>query len=133
MKENGSWAKVRLALNVYIAILLTVLAVLVVRDLGINNSQNHRLAIQAKELSEANRNSGIAACRRGRVALHKINVVAGALTELLRKSVEENERRGLKLTPKQEAFLEREYKLLAPLEVPKNCKSHYPLPAPSGT
>lgn len=127
MKANG-WANIRLGLNVYIAIMLTGLAVLVVHDLGTNNTQNHTLALQAKEIAESNRKSGIAGCRRGKKALRKINVVAGALSTLLQKSVEESEAKGHHLTPQQQAFLEHEYELLAPLGIPKSCAARYPKP-----
>lgn len=125
-RPRPPYARLKLFLNVYIAIAVTVLGVLVIHQLGTNNTQNRRLAEQARAIGITNAKVAHEGCLRGNFVREKINVIAGALVSLLRKSVAENERRGVTLTEDQTKFLGELYKKLSPLKE-VNCDLKYPL------
>jgi hypothetical protein len=109
---------------IYIAVAVTVLGVLILSSVGTNNEQNRKIAQQARAIAEGNRQDALNGCRRGNFVRAKINTVSGALTQLLRRSVRENEESGQTLTRSQESFLAKLYEKLAPLKT-INCEREY--------
>lgn len=121
---KGNYGRTRLVLNLYVAVVVTVLGILILSSVGTNNEQNRKIAQQARALSESNRQDALNGCQRGNFVREKVNTVSGALTQLLRRSVRENEESGQVLTRSQKVFLEKLYADLAPLKkVP--CKEEY--------
>jgi hypothetical protein len=114
-------------LKVYIALVVTLLAILVVPQLGENQHQNRVLAEQASALARTNYVAASRGCHRGNYVRAKINVVANGLSELIEKQVESAEATGVVLTPAQRAFVRREYRRLRPLGF-VNCQRQYPKP-----
>jgi hypothetical protein len=108
----------------YIAVAVTVLGMMILSSVGTNNDQNRRIAQQARAIAEGNRKDALNGCQRGNFVRTKINTVSGALTQLLRRSVRENEESGQVLTPSQEVFLDKLYEKLAPLKK-IDCKQEY--------
>lgn len=121
---GGKYWRVRLALNLYIAVAVTVLGVMILSSVGTNNDQNRQIAKQARALATSNREAALAGCKRGNFVRVKINTVSGALTELLQRSVAQSEAKGVPLTENQQTFLSRLYAKLAPLN-PVNCRREY--------
>jgi len=121
---KGNFGRVRLVLNLYIAIAVTVLGVMILSSIGTNDKQNRKIAHQARALAESNRAAGLDACQRGNFVRAKINTVSGALSQLLHRSVRENEEKGQVLTQSQEVFLGKLYEDLAPLKK-IDCKKEY--------
>lgn len=113
--KPGEFAKTRLALNLYIAIAITVLGLLVLKSVGENGDQNRRLAEQARSLATNNAKSVLESCQRGNYVRGKINKVSGAVTLLLNKSIEAGEAEGRLLTPDQKVFLNGIFHELRPL------------------
>jgi heme exporter protein D len=126
-------------LALYIAIAVTVLGVLILESVGENAEQSKqiaqqgvRIARQARASAKKNQISAIKGCYRGNYVREKINVISGALTSLLQRSVAESEKI-TPLTPSQVKFLELEYRRLKPLRK-VNCKKHYgDAPKPSSS
>lgn len=116
--------RVRLVLNLYIAVVVTVLGALILENVGTNSDQNRQIAEQARQLSRTTQQASLAGCRRGNFIRQKINTVSGAVRRLLARSVQENEARGRELTPDQRAFLAGLHKDLAPLDR-INCQEAY--------
>lgn len=100
--------RINMTIALYIAFMVTVLAAGVWKSVGVNSDQNAKLSI-------ANREIAIRGCTAENHSREKINHISGALVDLLRKSIAENERKGITLTPPQEAFVAREFRLLRPL------------------
>lgn len=120
--------------SIYIAVAVTVLAVGVWESVGTNNTQNDQLAAQneqlaanSKTLAQFNHRLAIEGCQRSNYVRGKINVIAGALSSLLHRSIEEGEKQGRILTPDQATFIEQEFELLAPLNK-INCMKRQALP-----
>lgn len=120
----GNFGKVRLVLNLYIAVAVTVLGLMILDSAGENSKQNRQIAEQARELAKSNRRASLEGCKRGNFVRVKINTVSGALTQLLHRSVAENEADGVVLTQSQRDFLDRLYRELRPLN-PVNCEKEY--------
>lgn len=117
-RRERRWTK---WIAIYIAVLVTVLAVGVWESVGVNDQQNNKLASQARTLSLSNREAAVAGCERNNGLRRHMNVIGGALASLLRKSVESSPK---PLTPDQEAFVQGLYRQLRPLG-PVHCKKEY--------
>lgn len=134
-KKEGRRSLVSQVISIYIAVAVTVLAVGVWESVGTNNAQNDQLAAQneqlaanSKTLAQFNHRLAIEGCQRSNFVRGKINVIAGALSSLLHKSIEEGEKAGRPpLTSDQQTFIEQEFQLLAPLNK-INCKKRQALP-----
>jgi hypothetical protein len=125
LKANkASYGRTRLLLNIYIALAVTVLGILILSSVGTNNDQNRKIAEQARALAKSNREANLKGCKRGNFVRVKINTVSGALVQLLRRSVSESEAEGVELTAAQTTFLDRLYGKLAPLK-PVDCHREY--------
>lgn len=128
---SAKYGTVRLVLNLYIAIAVTVLGLMILDSAGTNGEQNRQLAEQsrkiakqARALARTNREASLEGCGRGNFVRVKINTVSGALSQLLHRSVTENEQDGVVLTQGQEVFLDQLYRKLRPLK-PVNCQEAY--------
>jgi len=121
---QGNYGRVRLLLNIYIAIAVTVLGLMILKSAGTNATQNREIAEQARALAQATRASNFEGCQRGNFVRTKINTVSGALSRLLHRSVTENQAEGVQLTAEQQKFLDQLYEELAPLK-PVDCKKEY--------
>lgn len=124
MSTKGQYGRVRLVLNLYIAAAVTILGVLILSSVGTNNTQNRQIAEQARAIAKTNQRNTLTGCQRNNFVRLKINTVSGALTRLLRRSVAENEAKGMEPTPKQTFFLNQLYGELAPLQ-PVPCQEEY--------
>lgn len=133
-RKARKWNKITTFLALYIAIAVTVLGVMILNSVGTNARQSKQIAQQARALARKGAIDAIHGCHRGNYVREKINVIAGALTSLLQRSVEETEKTKA-LTPSQLEFLEEEYRRLRPLKR-VNCGKHYgdaPKPSASQT
>jgi hypothetical protein len=122
-RRARKWSRTTTFLALYIAIAVTVLGIMILNSVGTNASQSKRIASQARVLAEKNATAALKGCYRGNYVREKINVISGALTSLLERSVTESEK--IKpLTPSQEEFLGEEYRKLKPLKT-INCRKRY--------